>query len=597
MYDASVFRRPAFVAVALATLTAALVWWYAARPVDIGIDWHEGTWNSASFAPFRAGQSPLTRNWPTPEQVENDLAHVKTAFRGVRTYAAIGAAQDVPALAARHGLKVIHGAWLSSTPADNEAEVSALIEAANRYPQSVERVIVGNEVLLRRDLDAGQIIQHLDRVRQSIRQPVSYADVWAFWLKNPQIADHVDYLTIHILPYWEDEPASVTDMEQRFVEVIGKIKAAFPGKPILIGEAGWPTEGRSRGPAIADLPNAAHFLRRLPQLAAQYGFDYNVVEAYDQLWKAQQEGTVGARWGLYDVDRQQKFGTTGPVDPFPEAGLRAGASLLGGLALALWLIPAGFGLTRALAVAGLAQLLAAGAIDTLWHAQRLAISPASVSWCLQRLLFFAADTGLLDKPTVSELYRGYMDTTPALAEAWAWVRILATVVATGVLAALLRARLFGREAPGLARAARLGYLGYVAGALMISAMLAFNGRYLDIPIPEFWLPALGLPALWLAARLAGSPRGYGLAALTAPGPARLKLGLWLLAGAVAVILGEGFAIVGEDFTAMHPDWSERAPLIWHAFFWNRQILACALMLVWLALPLLAEWRRPVAAAT
>ena len=77
----------------------------------------------------------------------------------------------------------------------------------------------------------------------------------------------------------------------------------------------------------------------------------------------------------------------------------------------------------------------------------------------------------------------------------------------------------------------------------------------------------------------------------------LVFGLWLLAGAVAVILGEGFAIVGEDFTAMHPDWSERAPLIWHAFFWNRQILACALMLVWLALPLLAEWRRPAAAAT
>ena len=65
----------------------------------------------------------------------------------------------------------------------------------------------------------------------------------------------------------------------------------------------------------------------------------------------------------------------------------------------------------------------------------------------------------------------------------------------------------------------------------------------------------------------------------------------------AVILGEGFAIVGEDFTAMHPGWSERAPLILHAFFWNRQILACALMLVWLALPLLADGRRLAAAAT
>lgn len=580
-------------AVACATLFAAALWWLAVRPVDIGVDWHGETWASASFAPFRDGQSPLTRVYPTHEQVETDLIRVKNLFRGVRTYTALEGMGEIPELAAKHGLKLTHSAWLGRDAAINAAEVKALIDAANRYPQAVERVIVGNEVLLRRDLTVEQVIAELDRVRAAIKQPVSYADVWAYWLKNPQLAEHVDFITIHILPYWEDEPAAVADMEARFVEVIDKVRAAFPGKPILVGEAGWPTEGRARGPAIADQPHAAEFLRRLPQIAAQHGFDYNVVEAYDQSWKAQLEGTVGARWGLYDLDRHLKFGPAGPVEPLPDGWLRAAASAVPGLLLALWLVRTGAGFGRSLLLALLAQALAAGAIDTIWHALRLSIAPTALTWTLKKLLFMTADAGLLPKPMITTLYEGIADSSYGLANVWAWLRIAAAVTGLGVLAALLRARLTGQPAPRLARVARSGYLLYVAGALLISAMLALNGRYLDIPTFEFWLPALLLPTLWLAGRFGAQPAGFALATLTVPGrrPAR-RLGLWLLLAALAVMLGEGFAIVGEDFTAMHPTWAERLPLILQACISNREILAFMLMLGWLALPLLAESRRP-----
>ncbi|MEZ5435844.1 MAG: hypothetical protein R3E67_04590 [Pseudomonadales bacterium] len=285
---------------------AALAWWGVIYPRSIASEWHEPL-KSASFAPFADGQSPLKKVFPTQEQIEADLVRLKGIFSGIRTYTAQDGMEVVPELAEKHGFVLTHSAWLGREKNGNDKEVAVLIETANRYPQAVKRVIVGNEVLLRRDLKADELIAYIDQVRSAIQQPVSYADVWAFWLKNPQVAEHVDYLTIHILPYWEDEPVSLHDAQQHMLAIIEKIKQRFPGKPILVGETGWPTEGRSRGPAHADLLTAAEFVRALPKLAAEHGFDYNIVEAYDQSWKAQLEGTVGARWGLFDSAREEKI--------------------------------------------------------------------------------------------------------------------------------------------------------------------------------------------------------------------------------------------------------------------------------------------------
>ncbi len=177
---------------------AALVWYTAIYPRSIESEWGEPL-KSASFAPFYDGQSPLKKVFPSQEQIEADLVRLKGVFSGVRTYTARDGMEAVPALAEKHGLTLTHSAWLGREKADNDKEVQVLIETANHYPQAVKRVIVGNEVLLRRDLKPDELIAYIDQVRSAIKQPVSYADVWAFWLKNPQVADHVDYITIRAL--------------------------------------------------------------------------------------------------------------------------------------------------------------------------------------------------------------------------------------------------------------------------------------------------------------------------------------------------------------------------------------------------------------
>ncbi|MBF0392456.1 MAG: exo-beta-1,3-glucanase, partial [Alphaproteobacteria bacterium] len=319
-----------FLAVAIGACAAALAW--VNRPQDAGPGLSEPL-PSASFAPYREGQSPLTKVYPSAAQIEEDLARLQGLVRGVRTYTAREGMDVVPALAGQYGLTVTHGAWIGGEDDQNRAEIEALIAAANRHPDTIRRVIVGNEVLLRNDLSAAKLIALIREVKARVAQPVSYADVWAFFLKNPEVAAEVDILTIHILPFWEDEPVSVENAAEHIVKIYRLIADAFPGKPILIGESGWPTLGRQRGPAAPGVVNAARFQRSLVQVARDNGFDFNFVEAFDQPWKSAQEGTMGASWGMISSAREVRYPPEGPVveDPHWPVELALSAMLAAGL--------------------------------------------------------------------------------------------------------------------------------------------------------------------------------------------------------------------------------------------------------------------------
>ena len=202
----------ALVAFAVVTALNLLWWWWPNRPVEIA-GWTNAPLQSVSFAPYRPGQSPLTRTFPTPDQIDQDLKRLQGKVRAVRTYSAGENLEAVPQRAGKYGLKVWHGAWLNDNDKENLEQINLLIDHANRYPDTIERVIVGNEVLLRKDLTANQLRGYIRQVKSRVKQPVTYADVWEFWLRNPQLADEVDFITVHLLPYWEDEPIGLDRRE------------------------------------------------------------------------------------------------------------------------------------------------------------------------------------------------------------------------------------------------------------------------------------------------------------------------------------------------------------------------------------------------
>jgi exo-beta-1,3-glucanase (GH17 family) len=301
-----------------------LWWWYPNRPVEIA-GWTTAPLQSVSFAPYRPGQSPLTRTFPTPDQIDEDLKRLQGKVRAVRTYSAGENLEAVPQRAGKYGLKVWHGAWLNNNEKENLEQINLLIDHANKYKDTIERVIVGNEVLLRKDLTAAELRRYIRQVKQRVSQPVTYADVWEFWLRNPSLADEVDFITIHILPYWEDEPIGLDRreadgklaIEKHLVDIYKKIQARFPGKRIVIGETGWPSDGRMRSDARPGRVEQVKYFSIFRTAADREGLDYNVIEAFDQYWKARQEGTVGAAWGLLDAQRHDKFELGKPVTAEP----------------------------------------------------------------------------------------------------------------------------------------------------------------------------------------------------------------------------------------------------------------------------------------
>ncbi|WP_142847783.1 exo-beta-1,3-glucanase [Telmatospirillum sp. J64-1] len=539
--------------VAIVAVVNFALWGWLNRPVDVGIDWAKPV-QSMSFAPFRKGQSPLEMIYPSPEQVEEDLLALKGQAEGVRVYTSQEGMEVLPDLARKHGFDLTFSAWLGVTPEVNEAEVTALIEAANAHPDVIKRVIVGNEVLLRGDLTPEELIAFIRRVKAEVQQPVSYADVWAFFLKYPEVAEEVDFLTIHILPYWEDEPVSVRDAERHLIEIYDKMALSFPDKPLMIGESGWPTMGRDRGPAQPGVANAAHYVRSLAKVAEERGIQYNVVEAFDQYWKSKLEGTVGGAWGVLDVDRRVKFTMSGPVVENPDwPFLAAGSAALGAVA-ALVL----FWRRREEKLPGLIGGVAAASL-------------------LSALLLAAAHVAA--EGSFSPL--GHLGVA---------VRIL---LLGGFVYAVLAALRVPEQAPTrLGQALLLALAGiYVTWA----ALLAWDGRYRDIPYADVTVLGVGIALLsisgFLRSGLAGMAFGpmFGGVLPAAPRFADKAVAGLLLLGAIAACASEGIALArGQDFITLHPELSERVPLILKATVANTQMNIFAFMLILTAIPFWAN---------
>ena len=289
-----------------------------------------------SYSPFQQGQYPQKDQYPSDEEMRRDLEIMSKLTDNIRTYSVDGTLGDIPKLAEEFGLRVTIGIWISPDKERNEREIQKAIELANNS-RSVVRVVVGNEALFREEITPEELIEVLDRVRAAVKVPVTTSEQWHIWEKYPQLANHVDLIAAHILPYWEFIP-----MEEAGEFVLDRardLKKMFPKKPLLLSEVGWPSNGRMRGGADATQADQAIYLRTLVNTLNRRGYNSFVIEAFDQPWKASDEGSVGAYWGVYNAARQQKFNFEGPVVAIPQWRVLAiGSAVMGLLSLALLLI-------------------------------------------------------------------------------------------------------------------------------------------------------------------------------------------------------------------------------------------------------------------
>ena len=328
-------KKVVLAALVVAAAAHAVAWFVAARtitPPDI-----ENFVESLSFnvLPPQDDVTPEEHD-RRRAQIERKLRIVSGVTRRIRTYSSSGDLHAVPALARKYDLEVSLGAWLNADEALNRRELRAVTELANRY-LNVKSVIVGNETLLHKTRSLEQLIAHIREVKRRVSVPVSTGETWDMWLRYPQLANEVDFIAVHILPYWEGVPAAAA-VDYALLRY-DALRRAFPGKKIVIAEFGWPSQGYNNRDATTGKALQADVVRRFIAEVRDRGIYYNVIEAFDQPWKTA-EGSVGPYWGIFDAKGRSKFTLAGPIVPLESYWRMAAAALAFGAALTV------FGLIR-----------------------------------------------------------------------------------------------------------------------------------------------------------------------------------------------------------------------------------------------------------
>lgn len=262
-----------------------------------------------AYSGYQESQSPLTRRYPNTAELSHDLKLLKKLTNRIRIYTSIENSEII-ALAEKEDFSVIAGAWIDRDIQANAREIAALKEKMIYY-DNIESAIVGNESLLRGDMTTEDLIVYLDDVRESTEVPISTAEPWHVWLKNPELVKHVDFIAVHLLPYHEGVP--VEQAAQYTIDRYRELMQAYPRKRIVITEIGWPSSGPAIGGSVANEVNQARFVREFMAKNANEEYEYYLMEAFDQPWKVNIEGWAGAYWGMFDAKRAAKYSLQGDM--------------------------------------------------------------------------------------------------------------------------------------------------------------------------------------------------------------------------------------------------------------------------------------------
>jgi exo-beta-1,3-glucanase (GH17 family) len=512
----------------LFVLTAAAIvatWWWLGAPARMPpapLAANEKLY-CVSYSPFRGAQSPLEPGIQIdPRQIEDDMVRLSRLTECVRTYSTRNGLNRVPEIAERYGVKVIQGIWLGGDRAAQERDIATAVGIAQRYNQVIRSVVVGNEVLLRGEMTPGELAATIRRVKAQVAQPVTYADVWEFWLRYREVYAAVDFVTIHILPYWEDFPIPARNAAAHVEDIRRKVAAAFPDKEILLGETGWPSAGRMREGALPSPANQARVLHDVLATAKREGYHANLIEAFDQPWKRRLEGTVGGHWGLLDAQRREpKFHWGMPVSNHPRWRLQAAE----GVALAALVFAAAFGARRR------DEPLAAIAPPIWFAVAAMALGPGIlVGWTIKNVPVESLTAG----DWLRSLTMAGLAVAAPLIGAAALVRTERVPAFARILGpASLRAR------GHLSLALGLALILLCAIAVQVALGLVFDPRYKDFPFAPLTAAVIPYLVLVLVGPWARKPEDRK--AVGSRGMAETMLAALLGGAAVYIVLSEGFA--------------------------------------------------------
>ncbi|KAI5860949.1 glycoside hydrolase family 17 protein [Durotheca rogersii] len=229
-------------------------------------------------------------------------------------------------------VKIWLGVWLDGNDTTNKRQLSKMWTILDQYGSDpFKGVIIGNELLFRKQMTAAELSDLLSTVRRNLTEhkwdlPVATSDLGDNW--NSELASISDYIMGNIHPFfagvnakeaaswtwtfWQNKASGFfkTDQERN-----------------VVAEIGWPTKGGtncgSDNAGVTDCPEAS--VAGIDELntlmedwvcqALENGTNYFWFEMFDEPWKIS-FNTPGKewedQWGLMDVNRNLKEGVKIP---------------------------------------------------------------------------------------------------------------------------------------------------------------------------------------------------------------------------------------------------------------------------------------------
>ena len=239
------------------------------------------------------------------EQILKKLEIIKPHVKWIRTFSCSDENMRIPILAKELGFKTLVGAWLGKDLDKNQIEVDKLIELCN--DGYIDVAAVGNEVMYRKDLSEEKLIEYIKYVKSKIKTkvPVGYVDAYYEFSSRPSITDVCDVILTNCYPYWEgcNIDYSLIYMKQMFYHA----RDVANGKRIIITETGWPSKGSSLRGADPSNKNFLKYFINAQKWSYEEEIEMFYFSSFDESWKINSEGDVGAFWGIWDSDTKSKF--------------------------------------------------------------------------------------------------------------------------------------------------------------------------------------------------------------------------------------------------------------------------------------------------
>lgn len=286
------------------------------------------------YSGFREGQHPGGA-YPSYEEIREDLLILHGHWKYLRLFDCDQHAETVLDVISREKLdfRLMLGAYIGAEMNNfncpwnggvyseeqlennivyNQKRIECLIGLAQKYPEIIFSVSVGNEACVEwtdHYVPESKVIDYVQQVKAKIGQPVTFCENYVPWLiKLQQLAEAVDFISIHTYPVWEYRHIgeSLDYTKENYYSVANK----YPHKPVVITEAGWATNSNGRGidPQHVNEEFQKIYFDKLMEWTEKENILTFFFEAFDESWKGSAEPLEPEKhWGLFKIDRTPKL--------------------------------------------------------------------------------------------------------------------------------------------------------------------------------------------------------------------------------------------------------------------------------------------------